>query len=61
VTDLIALGGGSRSRVWCQLIADIMRRRIDVVREPESTCLGSGMLAAPPPACTNRSLPPRRR
>jgi xylulokinase len=46
VTDLIALGGGSRSRVWCQLIADIMRRRIDVVREPESTCLGSGMLAA---------------
>jgi xylulokinase len=46
VTDLIALGGGSRSQVWCQLIADIMRRRIDVVREPESTCLGSGMLAA---------------
>jgi sugar (pentulose or hexulose) kinase len=46
VTDLIALGGGSRSRVWCQLIADIMQRRIDVVREPESTCLGAGMLAA---------------
>jgi xylulokinase len=23
-----------------------MRRRVDVVREPESTCLGAGMLAA---------------
>lgn len=46
VTDLIALGGGSRSRVWCQILADIMQRRVVVVREAESTCLGAGMLAA---------------
>lgn len=46
VTELIALGGGSRSPVWCQIIADVMRRRVSVVREPESTCLGAGMLAA---------------
>lgn len=46
VTDLIALGGGSRSAVWCQIIADVMQRRVSVVREPESTCLGAGMLAA---------------
>lgn len=46
VEELIALGGGSRSKVWCQILADVMRRRVDVVREPESTCLGSGMLAA---------------
>lgn len=37
VNRLIALGGGSRSRVWCQILADVMRRRVDVVREPEST------------------------
>lgn len=46
VERLIALGGGSRSAVWCRILADVMRRRIDVVREPESTCLGAGMLAA---------------
>lgn len=46
VTDLIALGGGSRSPVWCQIIADVMQRRVSVVQEPESTCLGAGMLAA---------------
>ena len=46
VHRIIALGGGSRSKVWCQILADVMRRRVDVVAEPESTCLGSGMLAA---------------
>ncbi len=46
ITSLIALGGGSKSPVWCQIIADVLRRRIDVVGEAESTCLGAGMLAA---------------
>ena len=46
VDQVIALGGGSRSRVWCQIIADVMQRRVDVVQEAESTCLGAGMLAA---------------
>ena len=46
ITEVVALGGGSRSAVWCQIIADVMKRRVSVVREPESTCLGAGMLAA---------------
>ncbi len=46
IEDLTVLGGGSRSSVWCQIIADVMQRRVTVVREPESTCLGAGMLAA---------------
>ena len=32
--------------VWCQIIADVMNRPVKVVRESESTCLGTGMLAA---------------
>ena len=40
------LGGGSRSPVWCQIMADVLRRPMLVAREAESTCLGSGMLAA---------------
>jgi xylulokinase len=46
VEQLVALGGGSRSAVWCQIMADVLRRPLHVAREPESTCLGSGMLAA---------------
>jgi xylulokinase len=46
VEHILAMGGGSRSPLWCQIIADVMRRPVSVTREPESTCLGAGMLAA---------------
>jgi xylulokinase len=46
IEELVALGGGSRSAVWCQILADVLQRSVDVVREAESTCLGAGMLAA---------------
>jgi xylulokinase len=46
VEHLIALGGGSRSPLWCQIVADVMQRPVSVARETESTCLGAGMLAA---------------
>lgn len=46
VERLIVLGGGSRSPLWCQIISDVLRRPVEIVREPESTCLGAGMLAA---------------
>jgi xylulokinase len=46
VEQLVLLGGGSRSAVWCQILADVLRRPLHVAREAESTCLGSGMLAA---------------
>ena len=46
VERLVVLGGGSRSPVWCQIISDVLRRPVDIVREPESTSLGAGMLAA---------------
>lgn len=46
IEQIVALGGGSRSRVWCQIVADVLNRPVDVVQEPESTCLGAGMLAA---------------
>jgi xylulokinase len=46
VEHVIALGGGSRSSLWCQIVADVMQRPVSVAKETESTCLGAGMLAA---------------
>ena len=40
------MGGGSRSPLWCQIFADILKRPVEVTRETETTCLGAGMMAA---------------
>lgn len=40
------MGGGTRSRLWCQIVADVLERPIEIAREAEATCLGAGMLAA---------------
>lgn len=46
IDDIIALGGGSRSALWCSILADVLQRPVRLAGESESTCLGSGMLAA---------------
>ncbi|MFB9375916.1 FGGY-family carbohydrate kinase [Kineococcus gynurae] len=46
VDRVVATGGGSRSPVWCQIMADVLQRPLHIAREPESTCLGAGVLAA---------------
>ena len=46
IERLRVMGGGSQSPLWCQIIADILRRPVEVTRETETTCLGAGMLAA---------------
>ena len=43
IDDLLILGGGSRSPLWCQIIADAMGRPVKLVREQESTALGAGI------------------
>lgn len=42
----LVMGGGARSPLWCQIMADVLGRPVDVAREPEATCLGAGILAA---------------
>ncbi len=46
ITEILMLGGGSRSRLWCQIIADVLGRSVKLVREQESTALGAGIHAA---------------
>ena len=45
-TEYVTMGGGSRSRLWCQIVADVTG--VPVVRSTttEATCLGAGILAA---------------
>lgn len=42
----LAVGGGSRSSLWCQIIADVTLRTVIACSEVETTALGAGMHAA---------------
>ncbi len=46
IDDIILLGGGARSPLWCQIIADVLGRAVKLAREQESTALGAGIHAA---------------
>jgi xylulokinase len=46
IDEILILGGGSRSPLWCQIIADVLGRSVKLVREQESTALGAGIHAA---------------
>ncbi len=46
VERFYAMGGGSRSPLWCQIVADITRRQVVVCKEVETTALGAAMHAA---------------
>ena len=43
---LVTTGGGSRSALWRQIVADVTRRTVVVCREVETTSLGAGIHAA---------------
>jgi xylulokinase len=42
----VALGGGSRSDLWCQIVADVTGVPVARSGTVEATCLGAGILAA---------------
>ena len=39
-------GGGAKSPLWCQMIADIMNIKVDILESEEGPALGGAMLAA---------------
>ena len=46
VEELRIVGGGSKSELWCRIMADITGNPVVRCRCPESSALGAGMLAA---------------
>jgi xylulokinase len=43
---LLTTGGGSRSALWRQIVADVTGKTVVACREAETTSLGAGMQAA---------------
>ncbi len=46
ITEHVILGGGSRSALWCQIMADVLGAPVRRARSADATNLGAGMLAA---------------
>jgi len=44
VTTVRAMGGGTRSRLWTQIIADVTGRPLQICAEEEISALGAGVL-----------------
>jgi xylulokinase len=46
IDEFVTMGGGSRSPLWCQILADVLQRPIVLAGSDEATSLGTGILAA---------------
>ncbi len=46
IDEYVALGGGSRSDLWCQIVADVTGVLVVRAATAEATCLGASILAA---------------
>jgi xylulokinase len=46
ITALVVMGGGSRSTLWRQMIADVTGKPVQRSRTAEASALGAGILAA---------------
>ena len=45
VNELIVMGGGAQSRLWCQIKADMTGKTLKTLANPETAVLGSAILA----------------
>lgn len=46
IDELVVMGGGSTSDLFCQIVADATGKRVTRSRTSEASCLGAGVLAA---------------
>lgn len=46
ITELVLLGGGSQSDLWCQVLADVLARPLRRCQTPDSAALGMAILAS---------------
>ena len=46
VDEIRAMGGGANSPLWCQMKADMTGKKLVTLKNKETACLGSAILAA---------------
>ena len=47
IAEHVCLGGGSRSALWCRIVADVLGAPVKRARSADATNLGAAVLAAP--------------
>lgn len=45
VDEIRIMGGGAKSRLWCEMKADMTKKRLTTLKNKETACLGSAILA----------------
>ena len=45
ITEIRSTGGGANSPLWCQIKADVCGKNIVTLKNKETACLGSAILA----------------
>ena len=45
VTEVRAMGGGASSPLWCQIMSDMTGKKLSTLKNNETACLGSAILA----------------
>ena len=43
--EIRSMGGGAKSKVWCQIKSDMCNKKIVTLKNDETACLGSAILA----------------
>lgn len=59
--QLYLFGGGSKSQIWCQILADVTGRQVVALSTPETASLGAAILASGgtvPPASPSKTYLP---
>lgn len=44
-SEIRSMGGGAKSKLWCQIKADMCNKKIVTLENKETACLGSAILA----------------
>lgn len=46
IDEIVVLGGGSESELWCRILADVLGKRVVRAESSEATALGAALVAA---------------
>lgn len=46
VTEIKVFGGGAKSRIWCKILAQVLKKDLEVLDTTETACLGAAILAS---------------